>query len=49
MLESYMHYDHHINYGDCKINNGKQLTVYEHFALVNMWTKVHHVACKKVW
>ena len=36
MLESHMHYDHHINYGNCKINNGKQLTAYEHFALVNM-------------
>jgi len=41
MLESYMHYDRHINnYGVCKIYNGKQLTVYEYFALVNMWTKV---------
>ena len=24
----------------------RQLTVYEHFAWVNMWTKVHHVAWK---
>jgi len=48
MLESYLHYDHHINYGVCKINNGKQLTVYEHFALVSMWTKVRHVAWKSL-
>ena len=36
------------SYGVCKINNGKQLTVYEHFALVNIWTKVHHVAWKSL-
>jgi len=24
----------------------RQLTVYEHFTWVNMWTKVHHVAWK---
>ena len=31
----------HVAYMDLR-----QLTVYEHFAWVNMWNKVHHVAWK---